>query len=187
VATNLSPRLSNLRKLNDSVLVQRTRNGDRRAFSELVRRHQYVVYRSCYRILGDREDARDASQEAFIRAYRKLDTFGGHSAFRTWMLRVAMNVSLNELGRRKLPRTDIALVEDLPGPEAPETELMKSDAAAQLREALQLVQPNHRAAVVLRDLEGLTYRETAESLGIAEGTAKSWVHRGRERLKELLT
>ena len=103
------------------------------------------------------------------------------------MLRVAMNVSLNELDRRKLPRTDVTLAEDLPGPEAPETELMKSEAAAQLHKALQLVQPNHRAAVVLRDLEGLTYRETAESLGIAEGTAKSWVHRGRERLKELLT
>ncbi len=187
MATNLSPRLSNLRELDDSVLVERTQNGDRRAFSELVRRHQSVVYRSCYRILGDREDARDASQEAFIRAYRKLDTFRGHSAFRTWILRVAMNVSLNELDRRKLPRTDIALAEDLPGSEAPETELMKSEAAAQLHKALQLVQHNHRAAIVLRDLEGLTYRETAESLGIAEGTAKSWVHRGRERLKELLT
>ena len=87
-------KLSNIKELDDGVLVERTRDGDRRAFSELVRRHQAVVFRACYRILGDREDAKDASQEAFVRAYGKLDTFGGRSAFRTWILRVAMNVSL---------------------------------------------------------------------------------------------
>jgi RNA polymerase sigma-70 factor (ECF subfamily) len=185
-ATDLRAKLSNIKELDDGVLVERTRDGDRRAFSELVRRHQAIVYRSCYRILGDREDAKDASQEAFIRAYRKLDTFQGRSAFRTWLLRLAMNVSLNERSRRELPRTDIGSAESIAGTEAPETELLRSEVAARVHKALQLVQPNHRAAVVLRDLEGLTYRETAESLGIAEGTAKSWVHRGRERLKELL-
>jgi RNA polymerase sigma-70 factor (ECF subfamily) len=183
----LRPKLSNINKEpDDSVLVELTRDGDRRAFSELVRRHQAVVYRSCYRILGDREDARDASQEAFIRAYRKLDTFQGRSSFKTWILRVAMNVSLNERSRRELPRADVDLANAIPGPEAPEAELMKTEAAARVHEVLQLVRSDHRAAVVLRDLEGLTYRETAESLGIAEGTAKSWVHRGRQRLKELL-
>lgn len=179
-------KLSDPKELDDGVLVQRAQDGDRRAFSELVRRHQAVVYRSCYRILGNREDAKDASQEAFLRAYRKLDTFRGRSAFKTWMLRLTMNVSLNERSRRELPRADIALAEAVAGPEVPEAELVKSEVAAQVHEALQLVQPNHRAAIVLRDLEGLTYRETAESLGIAEGTAKSWVHRGRERLKGVL-
>ena len=180
-------RLSNIKELDDSVLLERTRDGHRRAFSELVRRHQAVVYRSCYRVLGDPEDARDASQEAFIRAYRKLDTFRGHSAFKTWVLRIAMNVSLNERSRRELPRTDIVSAESIPGTEAPEAELLRSEAAAQVHKALQLVQTNHRAAVVLRDLEGLTYQEIGESLAIPEGTAKSWVHRGRGRLKELLT
>lgn len=184
----MSLKLSNLRDLDDGALVERIQyDDDRRAFSELVRRHQAVVYRSCYRVLGNREDARDASQEAFLRAYRKLDTFQGRSAFKTWMLRLAMNVSLNQRSRRELPRTSIDSAESISGIETPEAELMKSEAAAQLHEALQTVQPNHRAAVVLRDLEGLTYRETAESLGIAEGTAKSWVHRGRGQLKELLT
>jgi RNA polymerase sigma-70 factor (ECF subfamily) len=70
--------------------------------------------------------------------------------------------------------------------EAPEAELMSAEAAAQVHNALQLVRPDHRAAIVLRELEGLTYQETAESLGIAEGTAKSWVHRGREQLKRIL-
>ena len=162
--------------MNDDVLVERTQDGDRRAFSELVRRYQAVVYRSCYRILGDREDAKDASQEAFIRAYRRLDTFRGRGAFKSWILRIAMNVSLNVRGRRELPRTDIDSVESIPGTEAPEGELLSSEAAAQIHQALQLVQPNHRAAVVLRDLEGLTYKEIEEILAVPEGTAKSWVH-----------
>ena len=187
-ATNLRFKLSNItRELDDGALAERARDGSRRAFSELVRRHQAVVYRSCYRILGNREDAKDASQEAFVRAYRKLDTFRGGSTFRTWMLRVAMNVSLNERGRRELPRAHVGFAESVAGPESPEAELMSSEAATQVHQALQLVRPDHRAAIVLRDLEGLTYRETAEVLGITEGTAKSWVHRGREGLKGLLT
>ena len=181
-------KLSNItRELDDDALVEQARDGRRRAFSELVRRYQAVVYRSCYRILGDREDAKDASQEAFIRAYRKLGTFRGRSTFKTWMLRVAVNVSLNERGRRKLPRADVSFAESVAGPESPEADLMTSEAATQVHRALQLVRPDHRAAIVLRDLEGLTYRETAEVLGITEGTAKSWVHRGREGLKGLLT
>ena len=179
--------LSNIRELDDGALVERSQNGDRRAFSELVRRHQAAVYRSCYRVLGDREDAKDASQEAFIRAYRKLGTFQGRSAFKTWLLRLAMNVSLNERSRRELPRADIALAESIPGPHNPEVELTKSEVASQIHNALQLVRSDHRAAVVLGDLEGLTYKETAEVLGITENTARSWAYRGRKRLKELLT
>ena len=183
----MSPKLSNnVRGLDDGLLVEQAKEGDRRAFSELVRRHQAVVYRTCYRVLGDREDAKDASQEAFLRAYRKLDTFRGNSAFKTWMLRLAMNVSLNERSRSEHPRADAASAEAIASSEVPEAELMKSEAVAQIQKALQLVQPNHRAAVVLRDLEGLTYQETAETLKIAEGTAKSWVHRGRKQLKEML-
>jgi RNA polymerase sigma-70 factor (ECF subfamily) len=102
------------------------------------------------------------------------------------MLRLAMNVSLNQRSRRELPRTSIDLAASISGLETPEAELMKSEVAVQLHDALQVVQPNHRAAVVLRDLEGLSYRETGESLGVPEGTAKSWAHRGRGRLKELL-
>lgn len=103
------------------------------------------------------------------------------------MLRLAISVSLNERGRRELPRADFASAESIPAREVPEDELVRSEAASEVHKTLQLVQPDHRAAVVLCDLEGLTYRETAEPLGVAEGTVKSWVHRGRGRLKELLT
>ncbi len=185
----LSPTLSKATKLDDTTtLVKQTQNGDRRAFSELVRRYQTTVYRSCYRILGDKEDAKDASQETFLRAYNKLDTFRGRSTFKTWLLRVAMNVSLNERSSRgrKVPHNNIGFAQFVASTEAPEAELMRAEAASQMHDALQLVRPDHRAAIVLRELEGLTYQETAESLGIPEGTAKSWVHRGREQLKRLL-
>lgn len=171
--------------LSDEVLVTRAQVGDRWAFSELVKRHQTPVYRVCYRVLGNREDAKDAAQEAFIRAYKKLDSFEGRSSFKTWMLRLTMNVSLNERGRRKenLPLEDWA-PEHTPGPEA---EALKADALARLHRALQVLRPNYRAAVVLHDLEGLTYQEIGDVLEVAEGTAKSWAYRGRQRLKDLLT
>lgn len=176
--------LSNYVGLDDGALVHRSRAGEREAFSELVLRHQDAVYRVCYRVLGDREDAQDATQEAFIRAYNKLDTFQERSAFKTWMLRLSVNLSLNERARRKGPPPEDMLQEPPPGPEA---EAIQSDGIARLHGALGHVQPDHRAAVVLHDLEGLTYEEAGESLGVPEGTAKSWAHRGRKRLKELLT
>ena len=186
-----SPNLSNAVKLNDTDIVKQAQNGNRQAFSELVQRHQASVYRSCYRILGHDEDAKDASQETFLRAYRKLDTFQGRSTFKTWLLRVAMNVSLNEhtsrSRRRKASYTNTDLLaQSIPSPEAPEDELIRSEAAVRMHDALELVRPEQRAAIVLRDVDGLAYQEIAKTLEIAEGTAKSWVHRGRKRLKGIL-
>jgi RNA polymerase sigma-70 factor, ECF subfamily len=187
----LSPTLSNATKLDDATRVKQIQAGDRRAFSELVSRHQTIVYRSCYRILGHHEDAKDATQETFLSAYKKLDTFRGRSTFKTWLVRGAMNVSLNErTSKRKVahsissclaPQQYVASTE-----EAPEAELMRTEAAGRMHDALELVRADHRAAIVLREFEGLTYQETAESLGITEGTAKSWVHRGRKQLKRIL-
>ena len=185
----MSPTLSKATKLDDTTtLVKQTQNGDRRAFSELVRRYQTTVYRSCYRILGNVEDAKDASQETFIRAYTKLDTFQGRSTFKTWLVRVAVNVGLNKLtSMQKHSHLDIDFVtQPVASTEAPEAELIRAEAASQVHKALQLVRPDHRAAIVLRELEGLTYQETAEALGVSEGTAKSWIHRGRKQMKRLL-
>ena len=183
-----SPKLDDATEPDDTTLVKQTRTGDRRAFSELVWRHQAAVYRSCYRILGNYEDAEDASQETFLRAYRKLDTFRSRSTFKTWLVRVAINISLNEQSsRRKVPHSDIDMAQLVASTEeAPEVALTRAEAAVRMHDALGLVRPDHRAVIVLRDLEGLTYQEMAESLGIAEGTAKSWVHRGRDQLKRIL-
>lgn len=171
--------------VDDATLIVRARAGDRQAFSALVCRHQATVYRVCYRILGDREDAADAAQEAFLRAYRKLDLFQGQSAFKTWLLRLTVNVSLNERERRK----SAAVLEGEradPGP-GPEAQALRAETAAYLHRTLQRLPANHRAAVILRDLEGLSYPEVATALAVPEGTAKGWAHRGRTQLKELLT
>jgi len=171
--------LSNVVTDSDTALVERIRMGDRAAFDTLVRRHQAIVYRVCYRILAD------ATQEALLRAYRKLDTFRGQSAFKTWLMRLTVNVSLNERERRKatLPLDEVLLA-TLPDHS---TDLAQAEAVTQIHQALQQVPPNHRAAVVLRDLEGFSYAEVAIALGVPEGTAKGWAHRGRSRLKDLLT
>ncbi|QYJ14224.1 ECF RNA polymerase sigma factor SigE [Rubrobacter xylanophilus DSM 9941] len=181
----LSNAINRSKKLSDEALVARAQSGDRRAFSELVRRHESSVYRVCYRVLGNREDAKDAAQEAFVRAFRKLESFEGRSSFKTWLLRLTMNVSLNERAKnhRELPQKILESGYE-PGPDK---EVSRSEMVARLHKALQVLGPNHRAAVVLRDLEGLSYIETAEALGVNEGTAKSWVHRGRQRLRDLIT
>lgn len=109
-------------------------------------------------------------------------------AFKTWLLRLTVNVSLNERNRRKpiVPLDDTYERHPAPDP-GPEAEFLRSEAAEQLHRALQALPPNHRAAVVLRDLEGLSYGEVATVLGVPEGSAKGWAHRGRARLKDLLT
>ena len=180
----MSEAVSNRIDTDDDALVARSRAGDRAAFSALVRRHQTTVFRVCHRILGDPEDAADATQEAFVRAYRKLDTFQGQSAFRTWMRRVSVNGSLNERARR---RPTAQLDDERAAPGTGADTIAQAEAAAQVHQALQWLPANHRAAVVLRDLEGLSYAEVAAALAVPEGTAKGWAHRGRERLKDVLT
>lgn len=190
--TKLEPELSKALRPEDEALVSRARTGDREAFSELVRRHQRAVYRVCYRVLSDREDAEDATQEAFIRAYDRLNTFAGRSAFRTWMLRLAVNVGLNKRERRRPKarldeqRPPFAPDLDLHADSDPEAGLLRSETERRLHDALGELPRNHRAAVALHDLEGLSYSEAAEILDAAEGTVRQWAYRGRRRLKELL-
>ncbi len=176
-------------KLDETVLLELAQNGDHRAFSELVRRHQATVDRSCYRILGNVEAAKDASQETFLRAYRNLSTFQGRSTFKTWLLHVAKNVSLSGYTRRKRERSHInndSLVELVASTDDPEAELIRAEAAARMHNALQLVRPDHRDAIVVHDLNGLSYKEISGTLEISESAAKVWVHRGRKRLKRIL-
>jgi RNA polymerase sigma-70 factor (ECF subfamily) len=172
-------------ELTDQQLVVHARLGDRHAFGELVQRHHAAIYRVCYRILFDVEDAADATQDAFLRAYKKIDTFHNNSGFKTWMVRIAVNVSLSARSHLKseLPLDTIPLPASL----SAETEVMQTEAAAELYRTLQVLPTNHRAAVILRDLEGFSYAEVAVALNVPEGTAKGWVHRGRQRLKDLLT
>jgi RNA polymerase sigma-70 factor (ECF subfamily) len=170
---------------SDEELVRRCRSGDPSAFGDLVERHQSRVYHLCLRIVGDPDEARDAAQEALIASWRKLDQFRGDSAFTTWLHRVTVNACYDQLRkRRRQPMLHLAADDERdhePGPPVADP----ADAvatSAEVSAALRRVPDDFRAALVLADVEDLPYEEIASILGVAVGTVKSRVHRGRVAL-----
>jgi RNA polymerase sigma-70 factor (ECF subfamily) len=173
----------------DLDLVMRHRYGDASAFDEVYRRFSPMVYNLALRMCGNPDDAADLSQEAFLRVYRHLGKFRGHSALKSWIYRVTLNHCRSRLGRRRLPsqpieREDERAVED--PRRGPEERALAHDAERRVAAALTRVKPSFREAVVLRDLEGLSYAEIAEVLRVRIGTVRSRISRGREQLKEFL-
>jgi RNA polymerase sigma factor (sigma-70 family) len=184
----------------DAADVRRAAEGDEAAFEVLVLRHQRPVYNLAWRLLGDRDDAEDAVQEAFLRAWRALPRFRGDASFRTWLTGIAINVCRNRLAgaaarRRRatvsLVRRDAASgeegivepVDPAPGPEAV-TGARESRAA--LERALAELSPEHREIILLREMSGLEYEELASVLGCALGTVKSRIARARGALRRAL-
>ena len=175
---------------SDDDLVRRARAGESGAFGELASRHEARVYRVCLRMLGNPEDAWDASQDAFVSALRKLGQFRGDAAFTTWMHRIAVNACYDIMRRdRRQPLLRLADADherdDEFGPPVPD----HADAVAGSRDvaaALAAVPEDFRAALVLADVEDLPYDEIAAILGVAVGTVKSLVHRGRLALAKAL-
>ena len=167
----------------DEDLVRRYLSGDTPAFGVLVERHQTRVYNVALRVLGNAEDARDATQDAFVSALRKLGTFRGDAAFTTWMHRVTVNACYDVLRKqRRQPVLRLATEsgETLPelGPPEPdhaESAVGTIDAAR----ALALIPHEYRVALVLADVQDLPYEQIARVLDVPVGTVKSRVHRGR--------
>lgn len=168
---------------DDRELVRRYLAGDASAFATLVERHQARVYAVCVRVLGNADDAADASQDAFVSALRKLGQYRGDAAFTTWLHRVAVNACYDVLRKRaRQPMLHLATDDDgparEPGPPAPDhaDEVVSTrDAAA----ALALVPEEFRVALVLADVQDLPYERIAEILDVPVGTVKSRVFRGR--------
>jgi RNA polymerase sigma-70 factor (ECF subfamily) len=178
----------------DRELVERWRQGESEAFAALVRRHQRRVFGLLLRMLGSREEAEDAAQDAFLNLHRHGHRFRSESRFSTFLYRVAVNAALNRrrsLGRRRahVDAFGEAYAVGHVGPEAtpdPERALANDQLRARLgRELLELPE-NLRAPVVLYDVEGLSYGEIAEILEVAEGTVKSRIHRARQALRARL-
>lgn len=166
----------------DNELIERARAGDDAAFEALVRRHEPVVARTVIRMLGPGDDAEDVGQETFVRFYRSLDRFRGDAAVGTYLVRIAMNLSLNAFKRRK---REGSRFDDLPEADP----FLRPDAAAEAGErveavhrALEELDGKHRAVVVLRMMEGRSTRETAEMLEIPEGTVMSRLQRALAKL-----
>jgi len=173
--------------------LRRAREGDLAAFNELVLEFEGPVFNLCLRMLGQRQAAEDAAQEAFIAAWRHISTLRGES-FRPWMLRIAANLCRDELrrrGRRPAVSLESALEAGVPEPaEAaapPESVALNSELRGQIEAALRQLPEEQRLALVLADVQGLDYQEVAAVMRTSLGTVKSRIARGRARLRQLLT
>lgn len=150
----------------------------------LYEAHARRVYSVVRRLAGDDHLAEDLSQEAWIRAFEKLDLFRGDASFGTWMYRLATNVALNRL-RRMSRRPDVeTAAERRPAPPSPDEGVLTRRA---LDRALDRLPDGYRQVLVLHDVEGWTHREIAEELRVTEGTSKSQLHKARARMRDLLT
>jgi RNA polymerase sigma-70 factor (ECF subfamily) len=167
----------------DEDLVRRYLSGDTPAFGVLVERHQTRVYNVALRVLGNAEDARDATQDAFLSALRKLGSFRGDAAFTTWMHRVTVNACYDLLRRqRRQPLLRLATEEGELVPETGPPQPDHADASAgsiDAARALAQIPDEFRVALVLADLQDLPYDQIARILDVPVGTVKSRVHRGR--------
>jgi RNA polymerase sigma-70 factor (ECF subfamily) len=176
----------------DVELVERHRCGDLQAFDEVYGRFGEMVYNLAARLSGNREEAADLTQEVFLRIYRHLGSFGGRSTLKTWVFRIAVNHCRDRLSRHLPPMQSIDDgMEDGGVPIAdpargPEELAVAADEGRRVTEGLARLPQVFREAVVLRDLEGLSYEEIAEVLGVRVGTVRSRIARGREQLRHLL-
>lgn len=181
-----SDRTSTLSPVSDLELIDAARGGDRAAFDTLLRLHQDRVFAICLATIRDRELALDATQETFVKVFRKLDRFDGRSAFTTWLYRVTINTCYDVLRRSRRHATEpLPEHHDPPDPTAGDS-FASADVRADISDALAALPDEFRAAVVLSDLEGLPLAEVAAVLDIPIGTVKSRVFRGRRLLADLL-
>jgi RNA polymerase sigma-70 factor (ECF subfamily) len=174
--------------VDDTSLLARARSGDREATELLVSRYLRDVYEMAARVLGDRDLAEDAAQDAFVNALGALHRFRGESSFRTWLLRIALN-SARTLARRRGRRREVAidLVEDIPGDSGDEvTRIGNVDDAKRVEVVLQRLPEKQRLAVMLRLQQNLSYTEVAAALSCSEGAARVNYHLGLKRLRELM-
>ncbi len=180
----------------DKELVAKAKKGDRQAFGRLVERYQQRVYALSYGIVRQREDAWDVAQEAFVKAYRNLGRFEGNSAFYTWMYRIAYNLSIDALRDRARRETvdldenrriEEALAKSGKSPmEHPDEMAARRELSSVLQTAMRKLSDKHRAIIVLREIQGLSYEEMAEVLGISKGTVMSRLFHARQNLQTLL-
>ena len=171
----------------DRDLILRTRRGEADAFGELVRRYQVAVFNVCYRLLGERREAEDMAQEAFIRAYGRLESYDLDRPFGPWMRRVAANVCINRF--ESLPASQPVLDEerdpDDPA-QRPEPVAEQRDEADHLRRVLLSLPTHYRAVLELRHYQELSYEEMAETLQLPLSDVKSHLFRARKLLAEKL-
>jgi len=183
--------------LEDAELVEQVRAGRTEAYGVLVRKYQDRLFNTCWRICGHLEDARDLTQEAFLKGYESFGEFRQQSGFYTWVFRIAVNLALSHRRKSSRRRTmsldspggaagtqaeELARRVSQSGESASPDRLGQAEIHGRVARALQGLDDEHRAVLVLRDIEGCDYQVIGEILGIPPGTVKSRLHRGREAL-----
>jgi RNA polymerase sigma-70 factor, ECF subfamily len=165
----------------DELLVRRAQRGDRFAFETLVERHQNRLFTLAARVLGSRQDAEDAVQDALVRAWLALPRFRRDARFSTWLYRICLN-SAHDVRTR----TRVHVVEEESEAADPRDRFAEHELSAELQHALNALHEDYRIAVVLSDVLGCSYAEIGELTGVPEGTVKSRIFRGRSELAQLL-
>jgi len=176
--------------MDDSELVKLSKQGDLDSFNRLVESYQGAVYNLALRMLGNRQSAEDASQDAFVSAWRNIGKFRGGS-FKAWLLSITANTCRDQLRKRK--RNPTISIEELPvepaGPpsqELPEDYALRRELGEQIQRGLATLPSDQRLAVILSDIQGLSYEEIAQVMGCSLGTVRSRLSRGRARLRGYL-
>ncbi|MBP88787.1 MAG: RNA polymerase subunit sigma-70 [Planctomycetaceae bacterium] len=176
---------------DESQLIDASLQGNSAAFGELVQLHQNRLYNAMVHFCGNMTEAEDVVQEAFVQAYLKLASFQRNSAFYTWLYRIAFNTAIS---RKRRQRNEASVdqvreqsgIEPLDSGDQPGDQMMRDERAALVHKALGLLSEEHRAILILREMDGCDYEQIAEALSINVGTVRSRLHRARTQLRDRL-
>ena len=187
---------------DDLTLVKRVRSGDQRAFRTLVERYQRKIYSVALGMLKDKEEAMDVSQEAFVKVYKYLDHFKGDASFYTWLYRITVNICIDVMRRRgsgrhehvefdetvaaNLDEANIGALGSRLGTN-PQKAALRKELAVKIQEALQEVPEKHRAILLLREVEGMSYEDLSRTLEIPKGTVMSRLFHARAKVQKILS
>jgi RNA polymerase sigma-70 factor (ECF subfamily) len=182
---------------NDEALVTEAQSGSMKAFEALVVRYRGRIYGMTMNMLGHEADARDITQEVFIKAWRNLPNFERRSQFFTWLCRIANNAVIDLIRKKKISgaefNDELGSVPAAGAPTAPrhtpapDRAMVNQEIGVRIREALDKLSPEHRAVILLKEIEGLSYQEIADTVGCAIGTVMSRLFNARKRLQEMLS
>jgi len=181
----------------DRALIDRARSGDKRAFRELVERHQRRAFAIALALVRDENDAREVVQEAFLRVFRGIDSFHGGSSFFTWLYRIVTNLSIDLMrkparrdqeldeSRELRDELDIPLLARIDGAD-PADVVRRGEIRERIQSALDALPPYHRGVILMREVEGMSYEEMAQAMGVSKGTIMSRLFHARQKLQRAL-
>ncbi len=175
--------------------IRRAKHGDMDAFEKLILQHEKIVYNLAFRMMYHSEDAKDISQEVFLKAYRNIGNFDERASFSTWLYRITYNTCIDEMRRQK-GKQNYSIEDEFENEDGvmqrqvadsgdtPEEAILKKEQRAEILQALDTLSEEHKMAIILRDVKGLSYEEIAEILQISLGTVKSRISRARNQCKQ---